>query len=1040
METVSEVLIAGLIRLLRLQEIAARATEGGTSSRTSSDYSIRSRWLVERAIAHLIRYGENRAWTRLHDDLSKDTANDSSGSEIARIRTSAIDFLLRLDKESISPFFELLTVAVRDQIIVVMVKPNLLQGYYSFRAPLIPAKQHREINEYRETSLVSRFRRSVSRYRQRIPTYGEFRVEYDSLIPRNLNSYHVAFEVPEEINVRRFVLTTDADQVSTRSIINNLRSLASATDLGSYGDARAALYILELEDVLARVAHLGRRRRTNLVNYIAYVQELYGQFGYVLPPKARSWLEHAVFVNPEQVIEEVKESRCNITILSSLALLHEQGKLIESLKSKPDNQIHAFLGQLAQYLETADIGWDVTVDNDPRENGAHAYWRNIRTDLGPKSNQPVRARVQLALADEPPALISSVSWMLLGIVALVGYLTFKYSAEAEFVGNQPDAIVAVLLLVPGALLTRLNIPSTHSVLGVIRVFPRIIAYSSVIITTALALGVATNPKFLGILFDVAWSLLILLLMLSFLVTLIRRRSRRALVAATTATPRWLATEMHALRRKEAPPPNAAFEPVGLFTGITQGAAIESADVASLAAREATERDAGIAYEITHMTAAEAARRRGAKRDARTLEMLETSAFGITIKTSVANRSDKPRFDEAGGFIVSDRNITRYEEGSTASGAVVLSLRPLARSVRRVEYLIVVGSNLETKNAIGRRLTCLLTILIRAAEASGAVLTYAIAPAAPPTEAPDGVIEATQSSPGTCLRLELSAADALTSQRLDFAGRLAELAHSHGFGLYANEGRSGSGMEYWRELKPPGEKKPSQMLSKQRPSPTPEVQDENVVAVSVVGPSRREAQAELRQIAELLDYHKIGCIALVASQIQQVICVHMLLTSSCAELEQAGVPWPDLHSNQEMREDGLPRWPANFVPILGTDLVTATDWARFGQKVVPFWVSWNVPATSFTAEEIVQILIAKFGGSLTAASFIRSRVTSSQRLQGSGKISVELRSEWKHSDAQGRYANSVQNAVLQELLTVSGLDARDVIIRIARGQRWLESSL
>jgi hypothetical protein len=1038
-ETVSEVMIAGLIRLLQLQ-IDAQATMEETSSQSS--HATRARWLVERAIAYLVRYGENRAWARL--PANTDSGTSDSGDEMSSVRATALNILARINAEPGFPFFELLTVAVRDQIIVVMANSEHLTGYYSYKAPLIPARLNMRAvdanSQYIHSPMSSGVANRLKRFWQRIPAYGEFRVEYDTLIPRNLNSYHVAFEVPEEINVRRFVLTTNADQASTKSLINDLRALANLTPtLRKRGDSGKILNVLELEDVLARVAHLGRRRRMNLVNYVAYVQELYAQFSYALPPKIRGWLDSAVLLDAQHVVEEIKNSRGSLAVLSSLAVLHEQGKLVQYLQSEYLSEVGKFLRELARYLESADLGWDVTVDNDPRENGAHAYWRNVRTGMGPQSNQPVRARVQLALADEPPALINSVSWMLLGIVALVVFLMLIYSRNPSVASNQPDAIGAVLLLVPGALLARLNIPSTHSVLGIIRVFPRIIAYSSVVTTTALALGVATSWHFLPDLFDIGAGLLIALLILSLVVTGVRRRSRRALVAATAATPAWLVSEMHQ-SIKPAPLPNAAFEPVGLFTTAKEGM-VEPADLASVGAREAARRDAGIAYEITHLTEAEAvSRRRNRGRADAAAETLEISTFGVTMKVSAANRSTRVQFDDSAS-IVRDRQHTYDDYGGTASGTVIVNPRPMTRPVRRVEYLVKVGEDVEPANPVARRLMRVLTLLLVAADICEAVFIYMGAPAAPPAQTTDGLIEGMRPSSGPSLRFELSAADASTLQRLRFTAELARLANEYGFGLYANEGRAGTGLSYWREVAPLDELKMSSMLAEEGLRPDPDVQARETIAVSVVGPSQRQAQRELLQMAQLLNRHKIGCMALFACQMQQLICVHMLLTSSHFKLEQLGVPWAEVSTNERATEGDQPKWPSNFVPVLGTDFKLSSGWSNPREAVVPFWVYWNVPATSLALDDIVEVLITQFGGhSVATASLIRGRTTSSQRLKGAGKISVDVGGQQHRPDSLGEFANRVQEGVLDELLEVSNLDARDVVLRIAWGERWLGSSL
>jgi hypothetical protein len=60
--------------------------------------------------------------------------------------------------------------------------------------------------------------------------------------------------------------------------------------------------------------------------------------------------------------------------------------------------------------------------------------------------------------------------------------------------SSADAVVTMLLLVPGLLLSRLDIPARKTVLGQLRLFPRYVAYTSVIIAGMLALLVASGRK------------------------------------------------------------------------------------------------------------------------------------------------------------------------------------------------------------------------------------------------------------------------------------------------------------------------------------------------------------------------------------------------------------------------------------------------------------------------------------------------------------------------------------------------------------------
>ena len=44
-----------------------------------------------------------------------------------------------------------------------------------------------------------------------LPVNREFVVEYETVIPRSVGAYHLTVEVNEEVNVRRFVMSSDVD-------------------------------------------------------------------------------------------------------------------------------------------------------------------------------------------------------------------------------------------------------------------------------------------------------------------------------------------------------------------------------------------------------------------------------------------------------------------------------------------------------------------------------------------------------------------------------------------------------------------------------------------------------------------------------------------------------------------------------------------------------------------------------------------------------------------------------------------------------------
>ena len=186
----------------------------------------------------------------------------------------------------------------------------------------------------------------------------------------------------------------------------------------------------------------------------------------------------------------------------------------------------------------------------------------------------MRATAYLALADETPSLVESVSRIVAGLAVVVfgigallaESLTWLLSTPAAFDPTnafaRADAIVAVLLLVPGILVARLDIPSTNTVLGQIRSHQRALAYSALVATTGLAMAVAASPPGRELVdwARVSFGALAVLLIATWVEFVIRRRRRRALIAPTATLPAWLHREMGGGERKVVEP-DARFDAV-----------------------------------------------------------------------------------------------------------------------------------------------------------------------------------------------------------------------------------------------------------------------------------------------------------------------------------------------------------------------------------------------------------------------------------------------------------------------------------------------
>lgn len=554
--------VAGFLRLFgMLVEAHLASTESTTPVHELEDH-LRSRWLIEVAIAELVDSGS------VVPVPPAPVAEGGRGLTLAgdpaytAIRQRALDALDALLEPADHPFEQLVHVASRQYPLVVLLAADQPRQFLTWEAPLIPAVRPR-----------SRGRRLL---RAALPVNREFVVEYATTLPRAVQSYHVTVEVSEEIHVRRFLLSSNVDEPFLTRVVEDLRAIATDLPALSRGDERpdgattsppVKLAELELQGVASRMAELGRRRSEDLRGYEAYIDEASQRFG-------RHRLEPLGLAphSPEEALAMVCAGDCSLSAMAAFGTHYAAGDYLHLATVLPPTALSA----IADGMTEEQLGRDVTTDNDPREHGAHAHWRQPSVDLTPGSSEPVEAVAYLALADEVPALIESITRMVAALVLVVVGIGTGLSAGTSWLWpgggglvhppKQADAIVAVLLLVPGILLSRLDLPSTNTVLGQLRRFQRVLATSSVVVTTLLAMVVATVGDAGDLTRWFELSTLALLVILGFCVCefVMRALRRRVRVPRSARIPAWLRSQ-YPRPGGDAPPADAAFDTGGRTT-------------------------------------------------------------------------------------------------------------------------------------------------------------------------------------------------------------------------------------------------------------------------------------------------------------------------------------------------------------------------------------------------------------------------------------------------------------------------------------------
>jgi hypothetical protein len=547
----AQALIHGMCKAFRMFLTSDRRTEDpGELLHAVRHNANRSRWLIEATIGDLIS-GGGRPGSPIphHGTGGRATDSDSIRDKAAR----AVEELFQPD----SPFLRLLDVASQEYLLVVEVPTYKAQTFLRYDAPVIPARSQN------------------LRARNTFVRWGSFRheftIRYATLIPRAVKSYHVTLEVPPEIQVRRFFMTSDVDSPALRTLVDDMRTVSDGYDRLR---GTPKLLELELQGIASRLAEFGRRRYRDLESFREYIEERYGTFS-ARAPRFPAWSDVS---DPDA---SLRPDRPVVTRLAQFSHLYETDhyrKLADGLITRE------VLDELADELVEAEVDKDIHVDNDPRENAGHAYWQRRPFGTDPQPVEPVASTVYAALVDDPPSLGSNVAKLLLAVLLLVvcfglvleptlfagvpvlGALNDHFrpsAADGDSPISSADAVVTMLLLVPGLLLSRLDIPSNKTVLGQLRLFPRYVAFTSVIIAGMLALLVASGRKdALDGPFVVGMVALLLLFLLVGADAVGKAVKRRRQVPVNRISPMWLISETRRRPVRRWKRPRAEFSTIG----------------------------------------------------------------------------------------------------------------------------------------------------------------------------------------------------------------------------------------------------------------------------------------------------------------------------------------------------------------------------------------------------------------------------------------------------------------------------------------------
>ena len=309
-------------------------------------------------------------------------------------------------------------------------------------------------------------------------------VQYNTSIPSTLRSYHLIFDCESDVDINRIYLSTDADAKTVASLESDLTQIAYRLEAQRQTPAgESARKVLELE------AQTASRKLGEIV-------------------RKRSWeAGHTGIVFPERYLPASLD--LTQAAVAGEATLDPDDKPNNSVLNHPSmspENLRAAAAELVD-LEMSD---DLSLESDPVTNRARVYWRRTAEHSVNAGQIHIRA---VAILRE--ARGAGPRDALLYALALAGtaYLMACFLSRsiwpygraildsAHSIHN-PEAVIGVLLVLPGFLYTRLALPDPHSISGHLRAVPRIVVrvcISSMVVVAA-AVAAASDAHVIRIVF------------------------------------------------------------------------------------------------------------------------------------------------------------------------------------------------------------------------------------------------------------------------------------------------------------------------------------------------------------------------------------------------------------------------------------------------------------------------------------------------------------------------------------------------------------
>ena len=493
-------LAAGLFRLLRgiLDSLPGAAAD--------SDLHLllhrvpEAEWLLQYAIDVLV--------TERHRPPAEPPRPRATGvvaGQGARYRAIALAVLDK-HEDALTEFFELLDVALDNDLLIVALDPSRDEHLLTYETPLHVASE--EDAGHR----VARLLRSSAE---------GYHLEYRSSISSSIPAYHLVVDAEPGVDVAPMYLSTDTDVRTAAALRADLLVLAQRLEnerRAPAGRASSKIVELQMQTTLRTLADLVRRRRWEAA-----------QAGIAVPA-------HRMVVCSE----------LSHVAVSGEGTANPDGAVDSSVLRHPALQPE-LLRAAAEELFAEEIYADVALETDPSPSRAHASWRGCAAPVA-TAGAPVQIRAGMILRDTTAAGPRRVCQYAV-LVAVVGFLfaaflagdPWPFGADSRVrLGaiKDADAVIGVLLLVPGFLYTRLGLADRHSISGRLRALPRAVANVCIAVIAVVAAAVASGLS--GGWVQFAFATMVVLPLAAATLLLYRRRpASHTAELVRLGAPRWL---------------------------------------------------------------------------------------------------------------------------------------------------------------------------------------------------------------------------------------------------------------------------------------------------------------------------------------------------------------------------------------------------------------------------------------------------------------------------------------------------------------------